>query len=277
MTLKKIEAQTSKRYSPSVDNDRLTESGISGYLASHLPYRIELYDSVSSTMTLVHDRRNENEGLVIAAANQTGGIGRMGRSFYSPKDTGIYFSVLLKPNLQGGDITIITTMAAVAVCQAIENLSNRKPKIKWVNDIFIDNKKVCGILTQASFSLENQKAEFAILGIGLNVYAPAEDFPVELRQIAGEIFDVRQGGIKNRLLAEVLTRFWLLYTETKHSVIVEMYKAYSFVIGKQVTIISGNTTTTATVLDINNNCNLIVRYDDGKEDILSSGEISIRL
>ncbi len=270
-----IDAHTNKGYTLSVNSDVLTQAGIEKHLRTDCALTVEVHNIVSSTNTLLRERTHEPEGLVVAANEQTAGMGRMGRSFYSPKETGVYFSILLKP--PQADATFITTMAAVAVCQAIERISNKKPKIKWVNDVYVEGKKVCGILTQASFSLENKTVEYAILGIGLNVYAPPSGvFPSEIESVAGAIFEKPQGELKNRLLAEVLNCFFTLY-HSPPKVVAAEYKALSFVIGREVLVIQPTHSAPATVLDIDENCNLVVSYADGSRHVLSSGEISIKV
>lgn len=271
-----IDAQTNKGYALTAENDKLTLSGVMQGLAPNSPIKIELFDSVSSTNTVIRDKSGENEGLVAVANTQTGGMGRMGRSFVSPPDTGIYFSILLKPAMPADKITFITTMAGVAVCRAIASLTDKQPKIKWVNDVFVDGKKVCGILTQASFSLENNGLEYAVLGIGINAYLPKDGFDDEIKSIVGAVLDKPQGNFKNMLLAETLNNFWQLYTMQDYSQTAKEYCEYSLVTGKEIMVLKGNTKRQATALDIDDDCRLIVKYEDGTQEALSTNEISIR-
>ena len=257
--------------------DQLSESGILEHLRYRDALRVEWRQTVTSTNALLRERVREPEGLVLAANEQTAGSGRLGRKFHSPQDTGIYFSLLLKPESANAKTTLITPMAAVAVCRAIREVTGKNAQIKWVNDIYLDGKKVCGILTQASFSRENSQPDYVILGIGINVYRPGEGFPEELEKIAGSIEDKPQWDLKNRLLASVLNHFWDLYQHFDRQAIADEYKSYSFVIGKDVWIISPTDKVAATVLDIDVNCNLIVRDEEGRIDTLSSNEISIRV
>ena len=218
------------------------------------------------------------EGTAILAGAQTQGRGRIGRSFYSPSDTGIYLSILLRPNdcspLQA---TKLTTMAAVAACEAIEAAARRSAQIKWVNDIFIDGKKVCGILTEASFGLESGHLDYAVLGIGFNAYTPEGGFPENIESIAGSIFLRRENDGKNRLAADFLNHFMDLYSCRDDHAYVEKYRQRSLVLGKRIRILSPSGTIFATALDVDDQCRLVVRYDDGSTQALSSGEISIRL
>lgn len=197
---------------------------------------------------------------------------------FSPKDTGVYMSLLLRPqNYSAKQAVKITTMAAVAMCEAIEAVSDETAKIKWVNDIFVRDKKVCGILTEGSFDLENGLLEYAVLGLGINVYQPKNGFPEEIASIAGSIFQQSQNDVKNRLVSEFLNRFYGYYTAPQQTDYVKHYRNRSFVIGKQVTLISANESKNAVVIGIDDECHLLVRYPDGTKDCCSSGEISIRL
>ncbi len=238
---------------------------------------IEVYDRVTSTNTLLKERALSGaaEGCVVVACEQDGGRGRRGRSFYSPGGSGIYMSLLLRPNdLPAQQALSITTMAAVAVCESIEALTEHKASIKWVNDIFVDGKKVCGILTEAGFSASGN-VDYAVLGIGLNVYTPIGGFPKELSTIAGSISNSVIPGLRNRLVSEILWRFIDCYSG-RYSYI-ERYKQRSLAIGRRIKVISAVECRDAVALDIDDQCRLIVRYDDGEQDVLSSGEISIKL
>lgn len=179
-------------------------------------------------------------------------------------------------------------MAAVAVCEAIEAVSGEKAQIKWVNDIYVRGRKVCGILTEGSFGLESGLLEYAVLGIGINVYQPDGGFPEELRGIAGAVFDSRQDDAKNRMTAEFLNRFFVYYgsdnyyrtaqhgTGVEVADYVEEYRRRSLVIGKQIVVLSANEAKDAVAIGVDDECRLLVRYADGTEACLSSGEISIR-
>lgn len=279
-----IEAVTNKGYKLADDTDVLSENVIKSYLTD-TSVRIEVLKSVSSTNTVVKERAGEAEGLVIAAMEQTGGMGRLGRKFCSPSDTGIYFSILLKPQLKTEEVTLLTTIAALSVCEAIEKCSDKKPGIKWVNDVFVDEKKVCGILTQASFGMENLEVEYVVVGIGINVYMPEQGFPDELKNIAGAVFEKRQGNIKNRLLAETLNSFFRYYRNFADKTFVDEYRNRSIIVGRKIKVIGtkdiaaangGADGRAALAIGIDDDCRLLVRYESGEEEALSTGEISIR-
>lgn len=278
-----IDAVPNKGYSLACSTDILSPQGIQKYLNADAPkIDINVIPTTNSTNIEVREKINTgiSEGYLVIANEQISGRGRLGRRFFSPKDTGIYMSLLLKPNFCSGEqATQITTIAAVAVCEAIESVSDQKASIKWVNDIFVGNKKVCGILTEGSFNLESGQLDYAILGIGLNVYTPKDGFPDDLKQIAGSVFTSNRNDIKNRLVSEILNRFFFHYNciQNNSSNYAEEYRRRSFVIGKEVSLVSSDKSDTATVIDIDNQCRLKVRYKDGKEEYFSSGEISIKV
>ena len=233
-----------------------------------------------STNTLLREKANAGapEGTVILANTQTKGRGRRGRGFYSPADTGLYLSILLRPDGMTPDQAVkITTMAAVAVCEAVEEISGKETWIKWVNDIYQEGRKISGILTEASVSMENGSVESVILGIGINVYPPESGFPEDIRETAGSVFDGKQNDGKNRLAAGVLNYFFKEYERIDRTDYVEKYRAKSLVVGKEITILSPSGDRNATALDVDQDCHLIVQYENGQTERLSSGEISIRL
>ena len=187
-------------------------------------------------------------------------------------------SLLLRPqSFSDKQAVRITTMAAVAICEAIEAVSEVEAKIKWVNDIFVDGKKVCGILTEGSFDLESGKLDYAVLGAGINVYEPEGGFPEDIQSIAGAIFKNQQKDVKNRLISEFLNRFFKYYKSSDYSEYVSSYRERSMVIGKDVVCILGDSKKNAKVLDIDDDCHLIVKYEDGTVESYSSGEISVKV
>ncbi len=275
----KIDAIQNKGYSLSINTDILSVQGIKKYLNSTCNnMKLNVLSKVKSTNTFLREKASNEEEYVVVANAQTEGRGRFGREFYSPSDTGIYMSLLLRPKgVDSNQAIKITTMAAVAACEAIEKVSDENPEIKWVNDVYIKGKKVCGILTEASLSIENGTLDYIILGIGINVYQPIDGFPKELENIAGSIFSKRQKDGKNRLCAEFLNFFMNYYKEIKKTDYTKKYREKSLVIGKEISILSLNEKKKAFAMDIDEDCYLIVRYEDGTIERLFSGEISIRL
>ncbi len=308
-----IEAIRNKGYKLSAETDILSKQGIEKYLSDTADFlqffNIEVFSEVDSTNKVLKERASEgaDEGLTIVASAQKLGRGRLGRSFFSPDGSGIYLSLLLRPSmLSAAESTRITTMAAVAVCEAIEGVMNKfaaegttehknfgserststnnVPLIKWVNDIFINNKKVCGILTEASVGLENSALEYIVLGVGINIYLPNGGFPEEIKDIAGAIFEKRLSDAKNMLTAAFLKSFLSYYriltddaSGAKIPAYIEKYKERSLAIGKRVRVISGTNSREAIVTGIDDELRLLVSYDDGSSEALSSGEISIKI
>lgn len=274
-----IEAVTNRGYCFAEETDILSAQGISKYLTTSTKVDLTVLPVVTSTNTLLKEKANAGakEGTCIIAGQQTQGRGRRQRAFYSPANTGVYLSLLLRPQARLLSQTAhITTMAAVAMCEAIESISEKTASIKWVNDIFLEQKKVCGILTEASLNMENGRMEYAVLGAGINVYLPQGGFPEKVREVATAIFDSPQQDAKNRLAAAFLQRFFAYYSDSTHRY-VEEYRRRCFVLGKPVQVWRGEEKTDAYALDVDENCHLLVRYADGHEEALSSGEVSIRM
>lgn len=275
-------AVTNKGYCLSLDTDILSSQSISKYLSKDSDdFNITVYKTLPSTNSAIKDLaiKGYKEGTVIIAEEQTEGRGRFGRKFYSPKGTGIYMSILLRPQISASESFLITTAAAVAVSSAIEAVSGKEAKIKWVNDIYCDNKKVCGILTEASLDLESGGLEYAVLGIGINVKTPEMGFPEEIKDIASEIFDNETFDLKDirsKLVAEVLEGFWNYYKNIEQKTFLVAYKTRSLLIDKEVFITSRNFSKKAIVLDIDDECRLKVRMEDGSIQFLSSGEVSVK-
>ena len=212
------------------------------------------------------------EGTVILAGEQTKGRGRMGRAFFSPEGTGLYLSLLLRPKDLTPDRALqLTTMAAAAMTQAISAVAGKAPGIKWVNDLLLEGRKICGILTEASLNLETGSLDYAVLGLGLNLYPPEDGFPEDLQGIAGALLDRPCPDTKNRLTAAFLNAFGDLYETRDFSQAAELYRSASILVGKQV-LASGRQ---ALVTDINERCQLVLQYDSGETQALSYGEVSI--
>ena len=317
-----ISAVTNRGYCLAKGTDILSEQGIQKYLKGlsgeeNGPtgsfYDLRIVPVTGSTITDVKAaaQNGAKEGYTVIAAEQTKGSGRRGRSFYSPPGTGVYISVLLRPeNCPAEDAVRITTIAAVAACEAIENviaansggspgterntsekgtdpLKNRgsgsAPGIKWVNDVYMRGKKVCGILTQGSFNVENALLDYAVMGIGFNVYEPAGGFPEEIADVAGAVLAEKREDAKNRLCAAFLYYFEEQYRHLRSREYVKEYRKRSIVTGQEIRVLKGSeylqgpdAGTRAEAVAIDDDCRLLVRYEDGSEEWLSGGEISIR-
>lgn len=277
-----IKAITNRGYCLDKESDVLTQRGIISCLNedNRFGLRPEVFVRVDSTNTVCVEKAavGEDEGYVAIAGSQSAGRGRRGRAFFSPAETGIYMSILLKPSqLEAPQVLRVTTMAAAAVCEAIEAVTHKRADIKWVNDIYMKDRKVCGILTEAAFSNSVQDPDYVIVGIGINAYTPKDGFPEAIADIAGSIFDYCSPGLKNRLVAEILDRFMAYYKGVSANDYIEEYRKRSIAIGKDVTVSVKGKAVSAHVLGIDDECGLMVRYDDGTEATLRSGEVSIKL
>lgn len=245
----------------------------------NVPFKTYFFDSVDSTNNMCKElaRKGEDTALVIASS-QTAGKGRLGRSFFSPEGTGIYMSLLLRPAFSPELITLITTAAAVAVADAIDNVCNKNTLIKWVNDIYIKEKKVCGILCEAGFSGSNNSSNYVILGIGINLFAPKDSFPEDIKDKAGSIFgEFSQGiGIKEQLIEETVKNFMEIYEKLPSKEYMNKYRQKSFLIGKNVAFHKDKQRFTGTVQDINDNAEIIIQAKD-ETVTLFAGEVSLEI
>ena len=276
-----IDAATNKGYRLSPDSDILSPQGIRRFLKPE--YRdldLTVLPTAHSTNALVREKANQGcpEGCIIVACEQTDGRGRYGRQFFSPVDSGVYLSLLLRPTAYSPQqATCLTAAAAAAMCQAIEAVTGQQPGIKWVNDIFLHGTKVCGILTEAAVGLETGTLNYMVLGAGVNLYPPAEGFPEEIQSIAGSVLERSCPEAKNRLVGEFLNRFWDFYSHPECRAYLEDYRARSLAIGRNVTVLSAGRAVSAYAYGIDDDFRLLVRYDSGKTEALSYGEIRIQL
>lgn len=218
-----------------------------------------------------------DEFTVILANHQTNGRGRLGRTFFSPQGSGIYLSMVLRPNFSAENTLFITVAAAVAVCDAIENVTGIKTGIKWVNDVYLGNKKICGILTESALSSESQAPQYSVLGIGLNLYKPQNDFPDDIKDIAGSLFENETNNeIKAKLTAEIINNFKKYYTNLLNKDYLKKYRELSVILDKEINFLKDGNKITATAQEIDNNAHLIVKEKSGVTHILGAGEVSIR-
>ena len=259
--------------------DKISSQKISDFLDEDLKDKIiiEVLEKTTSTNTIIRQRANESpEGLVVVAEEQSEGRGRLGRSFFSPGGTGLYISLLLRPEIEPSEAVMITTAAAVSVCEALEKVGADTPQIKWVNDVFVKGKKVCGILTEASFNPESRKLKYAVLGIGINMYEPEGGFPDEIKNIAGSVFSETRENLRDMVTAYFLNSFMEYYYKLSQKEFLKKYTERCFVLGKEINVICGDCVRGAKALSLDESLGLNVEYDNGEKAVLSSGEISIR-
>lgn len=274
----RITAVTNKGYCLEAGSDVLSSAGVQKYIKDPSEVDIRVYKSVDSTNNVLRELANSGapEGTIVISGEQTGGKGRLGRSFFSPGDTGLYMSLLLRPEMSAANAVRITTAAAVAVAEAVEAVSQKRADIKWVNDVYIGGRKICGILTEAVFSLENGGVDYAVLGIGVNVYAPVGGFPEDMRATAGIVFDSPMNDMRNRLAGLIAENFMRYYRELDKSTFAQNYRQRLLWKGERINVINGAQSFQAVLEDADENCALIVRLDDGTRKVISSGEITIR-
>ncbi len=254
----------------------INKDKISSYL--DVPMSVQVYDELISTNLTAKELADACfADTVIFARRQSGGRGRMGRSFFSPEG-GLYMSLLLHPKMRASSALNVTTAAAVAVSRAIEAVSGKKCTIKWVNDVYIEGRKVCGILTESKIA-DNGELSYAVLGIGINLTPPEGGFPDDIKNRAGAVFDDLSLDCDNRIAAAVINEFMSLYRGGLNtSDYLEEYRRRSHLIGRRVDVmrVHDGEARVAEVLSVDDECSLVVRYDDGTVEALSSGDVSVR-
>ena len=275
-----INAVTNKGYSLADNTDLISKEGISLYLNKDFSnVDIYIYKTTSSTNEVAKKLAlsGAKHGTVVISEEQTQGKGRMGRSFYSPANTGIYMSIILRPTLTAMDSVLITTSSSVAICDAIHKVTGIECQIKWINDIYINNKKIGGILTEASTNFESGTIDYLILGIGINFNNPKDNFPDDLKEIADSLYNGNSNGInRNILCAEILNNILSIIPKIKDYDFISEYKKRSIILNQEIMYTSGGIYSKGRAIDINNDGSLVIKHDDGSIKILNSGEISIR-
>lgn len=239
---------------------------------------IHRFDTVDSTNTLAKTMAQQGapHGTVILAERQTAGRGRLGRSFHSPAGTGIYMSLILRPACAPTELMHLTCAVAVAVSDAVEQTLGFRPGIKWINDLVAYGKKLAGILTELSIDPKTGLVDFAIIGIGLNCNQQPEDFPPELRTIACSASMVTGQPVDREALIQAMIHNLTQMDLNDKARIMERYRRDCVTLGKEVAVIHGDSHRHGTALDINGNGALLVRFHDGPETYVDSGEVSVR-
>ena len=265
----KINAKRHRGYLFLGDNDLVTAEVLAPRL--HCPLEPIYYESIDSTNTQAKRLLNADfrGNILVVADEQTAGRGRQGKQFYSPSRTGIYMTMVVHPCRKLQDAISVTTAAGVAVCRAIEELTDKHPQIKWVNDVYIDGKKVCGILTEAVVGMESGVAESMIIGIGTNMRTEA--FPADVENAASLNADVSRAD----LIASIADHLWEILDDGYDSFI-DYYRSHSMLLGKPINFMQDGRVTPATAVAIDETGGLVVRLEDGSETTLRSGEITVR-
>ena len=225
---------------------------------------------------------------VLIARTQSGGRGRLGRSFHSPGGTGLYMSILLIPTLPPRESLCLTTAAAAACADAADAVRRSTDPtlsgeigIKWVNDLYLNDKKICGILAEAALTPQGDTLAWAVIGIGINLLPPKGGFPDEISHSAGALLhtdtDLDTDDILAQLSADILRRLMEYLDPTKKETVLSVYRRRSVLDGRAVLVRPagslGGEEIPAVVCGIDDEFGLIVRYADGRESVLSSGEV----
>ncbi len=236
-------------------------------------HNIEIFDSIDSTNKYLKSKINEkNYGTIVISNEQTNGYGKSNREFLSNKDIGIYMSILINPNCLIEESLKITILTSVAVLSAIKSVYNLDVKLKWVNDIILNDLKVGGILCESQINLNNNIIDNMIVGIGINV--KEFDFPPSLKNIATSIENNTNIKIsRNELISEIINFFDLYFIDNKNYL--NLYKENSYVLGKDITVIQNDRQFFAKAIDIDDNGSLIVQEQEKIIKLISS-DISIR-
>lgn len=227
-----------------------------------------VFDTVGSTNDVAKELcKGDGKQYLVLANTQTSGRGRQSKTFFSPEGSGLYFSLTVNTDTPDFDFTGVTCAVSVAVARAIEKLTNLKPQIKWVNDIYIGGKKVCGILVQAVN--DGGRITRLVIGVGINI--STAEFPDELKEIAGSLNKKIDRSI---LATEIVNNIFELLKQRPNEYLGE-YKQKSNVLGKEIIYYQNNTAHPATAVDIDEKGGLVVD-ENGRKITLTSGEISLR-
>lgn len=256
---------------------------ILSYLPPRHPWRNSIlwFDSIGSTNTTAKElaAAGAPHGTVLLADSQYGGRGRLGRTFQSPPGSGIYMSVILRPQCEPGQLMHLTCAVAVAMCDAVEQAIGFRPSIKWINDLVANKRKLGGILTELSISPKTGLVDYAVIGIGINCSQKAEDFPEEIREIACSAAMLIGHTVDRPLLAaSMITALEVMSREllTAKDRLMEKYRDDCVTIGSEVTVLRSDTARNGFATDIDNDGALIVRYPNGTQEAVNSGEVSVR-
>ena len=242
--------------------------------------RFHWFDSIGSTndeakrMALA----GAPHGTVLVAGYQTNGHGRMGRSFHSPENVGVYLTVLLRPNCRPQELMHLTCATAVAMCDSVESAAGFRPGIKWTNDLVYGRKKLGGILTGLGLKADG-KVDYAIIGIGINCCQKPGDFPPEIADMAASLSMIAEKEIdRAKVAAAMMEALWQMDKTllAEKDAMLRLYRRDCITLGQDVVLVRGDEKRYGTALDIDEEGALIVRYDSGETAAVNSGEVSVR-
>ena len=235
---------------------------------------VRTFDTIDSTNN--EAKRMLESGFsgfaLVAAEAQTSGRGRLGRSFYSPESTGLYFTLIIPPCFPAEEATLLTPAAAVATVRVLEKISSESLKIKWVNDIYKGDKKICGILAEAVLDAEGGSFAGFAVGIGINI--STENFPEDISDIAASL---KTDADKNEIAAGIARELFAFAKNLSAREFLPEYREHSLVTGKEIYFIKDREKTNATALGIDSDGGLTVKLENGEVTTLRGGEISVRM
>ncbi len=253
-------------------NFAITELGIKKFLNNSDIKVVVLNETSSTSDDAKNLLKSGLDSVLVVSESQTSGRGRLNREFYSPKDKGVYLSLGLRPNLSAFNASLITSFCGVAVANAIEQLSGVKVGLKWVNDLFINSKKVGGILVESSFSGLN--IDYVVIGIGVNVYD--DIYPEFIKDVATNIEKESGKKInKNELIARITNNLSNLENQIKSKEFLNEYKERQIILNKQIKVVTPSGEFYSTAIDIDKSGALIVE-NNGEKQLITAGDVSIR-
>lgn len=265
---------------PRLDTHGLNTKAIRAHLGD-CPWRVYLFGEVDSTNTMLKKlcREGTPAGTVLVADRQTGGRGRLGRSFQSPGGVGVYLSALLRPDCTPQELMHLTCAAAVAMCDAVEKAFGFRPGIKWTNDLVVGKRKLGGILTELVLDPKTCRVEGAVIGIGINCNQLESDFDESIRSIATSVRMITcHDADRNHLIAEMVKSLEAMDKRLLDSpeAMLEQYRKDCITLGQHVSIVRGDEVRHADAIGIDAEGGLTVRYETGEIDTVTSGEVSVR-
>lgn len=242
--------------------------------------QIHWFDSIDSTNTRAKEMalNGASHGTVLIADRQTGGRGRMGRSFLSPGGVGIYMSVLLRPRCRPEELMHLTCAAAVAMCDAVEQAAGFRPGIKWTNDLVSGGKKLAGILTELGLDASGQVA-YAVVGIGINCCQQPEDFAPEIRDMAGSLSMIAGKPVSRSALASAMLEALAQMDRqllTGKAQMMTQYRKDCITVGREISLVRGDEIRHGLAVDVDEEGALLVQFPDGHKEAVNSGEVSVR-
>lgn len=242
--------------------------------------KIQFFDTITSTNDVLKQLALQGapEGTTLVADCQTGGRGRMGRTFLSPSGVGIYLSVLLRPNCKPTELMHLTCASASAACSAIEQTSGFRPGVKWTNDIVYNKRKLAGILTELGLNQDGTTG-YAIIGIGFNCNQQLRDFPPAIQDVAGSLKMVTGKETDRALLAaKMIEALYQMNREllSDRAGILARYRQDCITLRQEISLVRGDEIRHGKALDVDENGALVVRYEDDTIEAVNSGEVSVR-